>query len=104
MQTGASINGRLLAGSAVTLNQATVIQVAQTKKACEGIMNAEKTVFDAGQKADLLAFTVAQAAAKRVFEAAQESAKLAFTADQKADKLAFTLQQTIDKAQCNTLL
>ena len=99
LNTGSSINGRLLAGTQVALQTATVTQVAQTKKACEGIMNAEKTVFDAGQKADLLAFTVAQATAKQVFDAGQKAAKLAFqlTHPTDAQLKAFTVAQEAAK-------
>jgi hypothetical protein len=120
MNTGATLEGRALAQTAVTLQQ-NAIGIIETKTECTAFLKAEKTVFDAGQKADKLAFTVAQAADKLAFDAGQKADKLAFqlthptaaqlkaftvaqaavkhdfTAAQAAEKLAFTVAQAADK-------
>ena len=127
LQTGAVLNGRALAQTAVTLQQNAITITAETKTQCQAFLNAEKTVFNNGQKADLQAFTAAQAAAKQafllthptaaqqtafnnqqktdlqVFQAGQKTALQVFQAGQNAAKQAFAAEQKIDMQECNTL-
>jgi Ice-binding-like len=115
LNTGAVLNGRALAQTAVTLDQ-NAITTTETKKECDGLLKAEKKVFNDdqkaakksfhdGQKADKQAFQLTHptSAEKKAFDDAQKAAKQAFVDAQKADKQAFAAQQITDKAQCNTL-
>jgi hypothetical protein len=117
LQTGAVLNGRAQAQTAVTLQQNAITAPEETKTQCQGFLKSEKTAFDAGQRADKNMFDAGQKAAKlafqlthptsaqlKAFTVAQAAAKQFFAAGQNADKQAFAAQQIIDKAQCNTLL
>jgi hypothetical protein len=117
LQTGAVLNGRAQAQTAVTLQQNAITAPEETKTQCQGFLKSEKTVFDNGQKAEKTVFDNGQKAAKlafqlthptsaqlKAFTVAQAAAKQLFADGQKADKLDFAAQQIIDKAQCNTLL
>jgi Ice-binding-like len=118
LQTGAVLNGRALAQTAVTLDMNAITITAETKTQCAEFLKAEKTAFDNGQKADKNTFDAGQkadkqaflattppptSAQKKAFDVLQKADKQAFDVLQKADKQAFAAQQVIDKAQCNTL-
>jgi hypothetical protein len=118
LQTGAVLNGRALAQTAVTLQQNAITITTETKTQCAAFLKAEKTAFDAGQKADKNTFDAGQkadkqaflattppptSAQKKAFDVLQKTDKQAFDVLQKTDKQAFAAEQKIDMQECNTL-
>ncbi len=115
LQTGAVLNGRAMAQTAVTL-QMNAVTSTETKKQCDEVVREEKKLFDAeqkaakkafddGQRADKQAFLLTHptAAQKKAFALVQKDDKQAFTLAQKSEKLAFTTQQNLDREECATL-
>ena len=80
MNTGATLEGRALAQTAVTLqkNVIGIIDTIDTRTECTAFLRTEATVFNAGQKAALQAFQAGQKTDLQAFTAAQAAAKLAF--------------------------
>ena len=115
IQTGAVLNGRALAQTAVTLDANTITNT-ESKKECEGFLNAEKKAFDDGQKTaknlfddgqkdekNIFELTNPTSADKEVFDVAQKTAKNTFDVTQNTAKLAFAAQQKTDAEKCKTL-
>jgi hypothetical protein len=101
LQTGAVMNGKALAQTAVTLQMNAITITTETKKECEGFLKAEKKVFDAGQNAAKKALNDAQNAAKHAFDAGQNAAKKAFDAGQNAAKQALNAGQSAARQALN---